>query len=95
MTEAFMKRPPFPAASVDAVGLSGISTPFGVLSLSIRQIIHVLLTRAPLYSGPEGPFLVRLACVKHAASVRSEPGSNSPVIFLKPDVSDSFTQLFL
>ena len=24
-------------------------------------------------------FLVRLACVRHAASVRSEPGSNSPV----------------
>ena len=28
-------------------------------------------------------FLVRLACVKHAASVHSEPGSNSPSIFLK------------
>ena len=26
-------------------------------------------------------FRVRLACVKHAASVRSEPGSNSPVRF--------------
>src|SRR5215813_8292613 len=25
------------------------------------------------------PFLARLACVRHAASVRSEPGSNSPV----------------
>jgi hypothetical protein len=25
------------------------------------------------------PFLVRLACVKRAANVRSEPGSNSPV----------------
>ena len=25
------------------------------------------------------PFLVRLACVKHAASVHSEPGSNSPL----------------
>ena len=25
-------------------------------------------------------FLVRLACVKHAASVHSEPESNSPVI---------------
>ena len=29
------------------------------------------------------PFLVRLACVRHAASVDSEPGSNSR---LKPDV---------
>ena len=35
---------------------------------------YVLLTRPPL------PLLtVRLACVKHAASVRSEPGSNSQV----------------
>ena len=42
------------------------------------QITYVLLTRAPLYSLPEGNFLVRLACVKHAASVHSEPGSNSP-----------------
>src|SRR5690348_11143270 len=25
-------------------------------------------------------FLPRLACVRHAASVRSEPGSNSPII---------------
>ena len=35
----------------------------------------MLLTRTPLYS-PCG-FLVRLACVKRAASVDSEPGSNS------------------
>src|SRR3954470_24050186 len=27
-------------------------------------------------------FLPRLACVRHAASVRSEPGSNSPIIIL-------------
>jgi hypothetical protein len=37
----------------------------------------VLLTRAPLYSPPEGSFRVRLACLRHAASVDSEPGSNS------------------
>ena len=35
---------------------------------------YALLTRPPL-----GLPLVRLACVKHAASVRSEPGSNSQV----------------
>ena len=28
---------------------------------------------------PEGPAAARLACVRHAASVRSEPGSNSQV----------------
>jgi hypothetical protein len=42
----------------------------------------VLLTRSPLYSRSCPRFLVRLACVRHAASVDSEPGSNSR---LKPD----------
>ena len=42
----------------------------------------MLLTRAPLYSPPCGGFRARLACVRHAASVDSEPGSNSR---LKPD----------
>ena len=37
----------------------------------------MLLTRAPLYSWYCYHFLVRLACVRHAASVDSEPGSNS------------------
>jgi hypothetical protein len=38
----------------------------------------VLLTRAPL-STTRRWLIVRLACVRHAASVRSEPGSNSQV----------------
>ena len=37
----------------------------------------MLLTRTPLYSRSCPRFLVRLACVRHAASVDSEPGSNS------------------
>ena len=45
------------------------------------QVAHVLLTRAPcadfLYCYRK--LRTRLACVKHAASVRSEPGSNSHV----------------
>src|SRR5437899_8155360 len=57
----------------------GISTGFPVLFPTPAQITYVLLTRAPLYSGSCPPFLARLACVRHAASVRSEPGSNSPV----------------
>src|SRR5437899_9374516 len=57
----------------------GISTGFPVLFPTPAQITHVLLTRSPLYSGSCPPFLARLACVRHAASVRSEPGSNSPV----------------
>ena len=43
----------------------------------------MLLTRSPLGHPPkEG--LARLACVKHAASVRPEPGSNSPLNVYKP-----------
>ena len=49
----------------------------------------MLLTRAPLYSGC--PFLVRLACVKRAASVDSEPGSNSRLNRLEEsDESDPY-----
>src|SRR5262249_30244546 len=43
-----------------------------------RQVLHGLLTRSPLYSRSCPLFRVRLACLIHAASVRSEPGSNSP-----------------
>jgi hypothetical protein len=59
--------------------LLGISPAFAGLSPTQGQITHALLTRAPLYSPSCPGFLVRLACVRHAASVRSEPGSNSPI----------------
>ncbi len=39
------------------------------------RITHPSATR----QRPEGPVTVRLACVRHAASVQSEPGSNSSV----------------
>ena len=39
------------------------------------QVPYVLLTRSPLGSRR---ILVRLACIRHAASVHPEPGSNSP-----------------
>src|SRR6478672_4903281 len=57
---------------------SGISHPFRQLSQSEGQITHVLLTRSPLEYRRNG-LSARLACVKHAASVRPEPGSNSPL----------------
>ena len=76
---ACKQRPPFSAGPEGPVVLSGISSSFPELSRARRQITHALLTRAPLYLPPEGGFLVRLACVRHAASVNSEPGSNSPV----------------
>src|SRR2546422_1695901 len=62
------------------MGTSGISTGFPVLSRSSGQVAHVLLTRSPL-GLPRCCHrldLARLACVKHAASVRPESGSNSP-----------------
>ena len=43
------------------------------------QITHVLLTLTPLSRG-RSPDIVRLACLIHAASVHSEPGSNSPLL---------------
>ena len=62
----------------------GISSRFQLLSPSERQVPHALLTRPPLSSASLGrilvpQILVRLACVKHAASVHPEPGSNSHV----------------
>jgi hypothetical protein len=53
---------------------SGLSLGFPRLSPSRRQLDYVLLARPPRYS-PCG-FHVRLACLIHAANVRSEPGSN-------------------
>ena len=39
----------------------------------------MLLTRSPLDSEKQAFLpLVRLACIRHAASVHPEPGSNSP-----------------
>src|SRR5690606_12840237 len=63
--------------------LSGISSRFRKLSRSYRQVAHVLLTRPPLdplTSSRRNQLvsLARLACIRHAASVRPEPRSNSP-----------------
>ena len=54
----------------------GISVRFQTLSPSHRQIAHALLTRPPLIRS-RSSLTVRLECVKHAASVHPEPGSNS------------------
>ena len=66
--------------------LCGISTTFAMLFPRERQVTHALLTRPPLSftqnfekqaSRRSKQSSVRLACVRHAASVRPEPGSNS------------------
>ena len=74
--------------------LCGISSRFQLLSPCVRQVTHALLTRPPLSHKSLHPerirlkCFVRLACVKHAASVHPEPGSNSH----KKCLSASFEQ---
>ena len=63
---------------------SGISSGFPLLCRTWGQVTHVLLTRSPLshqgrHTEAIGPrCFVRLACLRHTASVHPEPGSNSP-----------------
>ena len=69
--------------------LCGISSRFQLLSPCTGQVTHALLTRPPLslkHLPPEGfcrRSFVRLACVRHAASVHPEPGSNSQIKCLR------------
>ncbi len=63
-------------------GVCGISTSFDMLSPITR---YVPIYYSPVRHSPPGASsraAVRLACVKHSASVQSEPGSNSSVQFL-------------
>ena len=76
-----------PIMSCNTIGPSGISSGFPKLSPSRGQLDYVLLARPPLYSSED--FHVRLACLIHAANVRSEPGSNPSLekfILLSPPV---------
>ena len=63
------------------------------------QVIHALLTRPPLRITTstrrlQKQFSVRLACVKHAASVHPEPGSNSQKMCLF-QVQHKLTSLYI
>ena len=89
LTNYLIRREPSPKRispltplSCDSVVLRGISLDFSKLSPSLGPVAHALLTRSPLSSRNSARRLhpvrsVRLACVKRAASVRPEPGSNS------------------
>ncbi len=73
------RKKPFQTTPCRMARISRISHRFRQLSKRRGQVTHVLLTRSPLiHTQQAGCFTVRLACVKHAASVRPEPGSNSP-----------------
>ena len=59
---------------------SGVNRPFGRLSPCGGQVAYALLTRPPLAGEVLLlPAAARLACVRPAASVYPEPGSNSPL----------------
>ena len=61
-------------------GPSGIIHRFQWLFRSEGYVGYVLLTLSPLYLSED--VRARLACLIHAASVRSEPGSNPSVEFV-------------
>ncbi len=87
---------------------SGITSPFGslpkqtLLSRCPGYVTHALLTLSPLNCSqlPKSSS-VRLACLSHAASVRSEPGSNSSIDILiirrirRPSRKNQWAQTFL
>ena len=84
---------PLTAVPYDTVVSSGITPPFGGLSLCPGYVAHVFLTRSPLYYPGKPGVRVRLACLSHAASVRSEPGSNSSVDYrLNPENVSGFSR---
>ena len=78
------------AEPCDSAVLCGISVRFQTLSPCERQVTHALLTRPPLSREFQSRRIfqndsVRLACVRHAASVHPEPGSNSlKIVFKEP-----------
>ena len=80
------RRRSFPPTAMRPSVTCGISTGFPVLSPCGGQVAYALLTSAPVAAGVlphrDAP---RLACVKPAASVHPEPGSNSPLF--KPAAS--------
>ena len=92
---------PFISSRCQEVTLCGISNGFPLLFHCLRQITHVLLTRPPLaHSGFSTNTVslcapVRLACVKHAASVHPEPGSNSQIFKFESQFGSFFFFLVL
>ena len=81
LTNYLMGRSPllqprkFLHASLFGMNSCGISCRFQQLSPAEGQVSYVLRTRSPLTLLRMS---VRLACIRHAASVHPEPGSNSP-----------------
>ena len=75
---------------IQLTGISGISSRFQLLSQTEGQVptCYSPVRQSP----PKKGLLLRLACVRPAASVRSEPGSNSQVDVEHTHVSISTAQ---
>ena len=79
----FKRIAPLTSVPCDTVVLCGITTRFQVLSPLLKagcsRVTHPSATKntGHLPEGFSPAFSVRLACVRRAASVRPEPGSNS------------------
>src|SRR5205085_11735999 len=85
-----------------SVPLARLSSP-GTDSRGTYAVLAVLSDRCPPLKGRlptcsspvrrftqgRSPFLARLACVRPAANVRSEPGSNSPCKRVEPELPKS------
>ena len=80
-TNYLIRRRPIPKriaallTEIESANVCGISSTLVELFPTRGQVTYVLRTRLPL---TRRIWSVRLACVKHAASVHPEPGSNSP-----------------
>ena len=70
-----LRSPPFVRVTCESLTICGINPSLEGLFPTLGQIAHVVLTSSPLTALRQS---VRLAWLRHAASVRSEPGSNSP-----------------
>ena len=81
------RPPPKADCSFDLAMLCGISLGFPKLSPTQGQVVTCYSPGRHCTHGLLH-FLVRLACVRHAASVDSEPGSNSR---LKPEICSERT----
>jgi hypothetical protein len=75
----FLKRPKAFILTKHARIICGISSDFSGLSPTSGQVTFVLLSRSPLLSN-RNQRAVRLACIRHAASVHPELGSNPPIL---------------
>ena len=93
------KVPSFGILFMRIIATCGINPPFGRLSPTLGKVVHVLRTRSPLSCyfftrRIKNNNLARLACLNHAASVHSEPGSNSPKNFGKHKIRKNLLMRF-